>query len=589
MPCVHGRRTSGVAAALRHTGNRMFLSGPSSKAKIKFEYRYDSVRAKSSFGENVFVYEEDQIFKNPPDVMIVTREDNEEGMFQLWRELSRKKPIVICSYSGVFQSRFSWNMYRGHICCDLPSRTLSKYYDVPSIKFQPMFDFARYPYVPFEPSGPFAFRSYVNGLSWRFPKATMFHGQCRAELERAFGDRILVENIEKVGPSEAQNLMCKSAATLHIKDEEGFGWSVLESLSTGRPLIVQAGLSKNMTFNDWLIPGVTGFSFEDPTQLVDIARWMIEEPERLVESQQRASEHLREIFAGERYAYELGNFLEDLWRVERSRWIAGKPTPEEQRSARPYEASLDPEFKQDYERLLEESASMKVMQVNAGSSNPVFSESQAAGAAVNDRTKGRSISTSFTYGEKLLTPDSYGNAYLNEFRSVLNRFLKIQTGYVLEWGSGFTTREVINALEKRGCELFISIDDNGPYLKAVANDLEEFLYFKPVLQSQTGAMRGADDAGPNYSSYPLTVGRKFDFIFIDGRRRVECAYSAALLSHPDTIVVMHDYRRDRYQSVLALFDVLEDGPEFRVMRIKKAALSLLSKALAEITPKFRQS
>jgi hypothetical protein len=47
---------------------------------------------------------------------------------------------------------------------------------------------------------------------------------------------------------------------------------------------------------------------------------------------------------------------------------------------------------------------------------------------------------------------------------------------------------------------------------------------------------------------------------------MECAMVATLVSHSGTIVILHDYRRARYQSVRLLFDIIEDGPQFRVMR-----------------------
>jgi hypothetical protein len=78
------------------------------------------------------------------------------------------------------------------------------------------------------------------------------------------------------------------------------------------------------------------------------------------------------------------------------------------------------------------------------------------------------------------------------------------------------------------------------------------------------------DEGLSYSTFPLSLGYKFDFIYIDGRRRLECALTAAIMCHPQTIVVLHDYRRTRHQSVKGLFDIVEDGPQFRVMRRKHA-------------------
>jgi hypothetical protein len=37
-------------------------------------------------------------------------------------------------------------------------------------------------------------------------------------------------------------------------------------------------------------------------------------------------------------------------------------------------------------------------------------------------------------------------------------------------------------------------------------------------------------------------------------------------------VALHDYRRARYQPVRALYDVIEDGTQFRVMRRRQDLL-----------------
>ncbi len=50
-------------------------------------------------------------------------------------------------------------------------------------------------------------------------------------------------------------------------------------------------------------------------------------------------------------------------------------------------------------------------------------------------------------------------------------------------------------------------------------------------------------------------------IFIDGRRRRECAFTARLSANQDALVIIHD---SRHQAVLALFEIVEDGPRFRV-------------------------
>ena len=77
----------------------------------------------------------------------------------------------------------------------------------------------------------------------------------------------------------------------------------------------------------------------------------------------------------------------------------------------------------------------------------------------------------------------------------------------------------------------------------------------------------------NYATFPLSIEARFDIIFIDGRRRMECAFTAAQLCRADTIVILHDYRRGRYQGVRFLFDIIEDGTQFRVMKLKPLFLT----------------
>jgi hypothetical protein len=69
---------------------------------------------------------------------------------------------------------------------------------------------------------------------------------------------------------------------------------------------------------------------------------------------------------------------------------------------------------------------------------------------------------------------------------------------------------------------------------------------------------------------------------------MECAFVASVLSHAATAVVIHDYRRARYQPVLALFDVVEDGEEFRVLRVRPSVLSAMSEGIAHVEASMRR-
>ena len=161
---------------------------------------------------------------------------------------------------------------------------------------------------------------------------------------------------------------------------------------------------------------------------------------------------------------------------------------------------------------------------------------------------------------------AYGTNYLDELVRVITQYVRPVTGNYLEWGAGNTTLAIAALRQELGIERLDTIDDDPDYLEAIRAQVAPWPGFAVHPADLTGPKRSDRDPEFNYASLPLAWMRQFDFIYIDGRRRMECAMVAALVSHPQTVVVLHDYRRARYQSVRLLFDVIEDGSQFRVMR-----------------------
>lgn len=184
----------------------------------------------------------------------------------------------------------------------------------------------------------------------------------------------------------------------------------------------------------------------------------------------------------------------------------------------------------------------------------------------------------------LQNPEQYGQGYDTEFRRVLNTYAASANSF-LEWGAGYTTQMTIEHIGERAVELFLTIDHNKEYLEKVVEPYSECGYLHSKFMSLTGPCVDDRDTGLNYSTYPFTVNRTFDFIFIDGRRRMECATMALALSDPDSIIVIHDYRRTRYQPLLAFYRIIEDGPQFRVL----APRMTIFPAVQEMMPFVRQA
>lgn len=175
---------------------------------------------------------------------------------------------------------------------------------------------------------------------------------------------------------------------------------------------------------------------------------------------------------------------------------------------------------------------------------------------------------------ELGAPDEYGTDYLLEFQRVISTFASQGQRSILEWGMGHSTRFFLENRERLQIRALLSLEHNPPYFAEVLKTLPKWQNFHAFCLDLAGPRVDDRDTGPNYSSFPLSLKTLFDVLFIDGRRRMECALVAAQLCHQDSIVLLHDYRRERYQGVRLLFDVVEDGPQFRVMRVRPEVLAI---------------
>jgi hypothetical protein len=184
-------------------------------------------------------------------------------------------------------------------------------------------------------------------------------------------------------------------------------------------------------------------------------------------------------------------------------------------------------------------------------------------------------------------PAAFGSAYLDEFTRVLDTYLTASPAAVLEWGAGHTTWQLLARLDRIGCRLFVTVEDWPDYLDEILREVRPRPWFRAILEDRVGPKVDQFDPELTYSTRVLQLETRFDFIYIDGRRRMECALVAALLAHEDTIVVIHDYRRGRYQPIRALFDILEDGPQFRVMKARPELVRLFDERRREIMTDMR--
>jgi hypothetical protein len=224
--------------------------------------------------------------------------------------------------------------------------------------------------------------------------------------------------------------------------------------------------------------------------------------------------------------------------------------------------------------------------VAALASGPDRGASSSAGDPAHAKPAAQSVDDSniwIDFRGKRISENNYGKDYPEDFGYILRKYAPRTTGNILEWGSGLTSLITQSMLDEIGARRFTSIENDKEFWLTMSQRISD-RRVRLLLRELIGPTAAQNDIGDNYTSYPLHACESYDLVYIDGRRRLECAYVAALAAHQDTVVFMHDFRRSRYQAVLGLYEIVEDRRQFRVMKLRPAvhqALALGRKVSAD--------
>lgn len=137
---------------------------------------------------------------------------------------------------------------------------------------------------------------------------------------------------------------------------------------------------------------------------------------------------------------------------------------------------------------------------------------------------------------------------MHDFENILRKWLTtLKPKSILEYGPGLST-EIMLAL----CpEVHItSIEhDHHWYAKAKAKYKDRVnLVFRESFTFKS-----------QYACWPLLQDDipQYDFIFVDGRRRVECLLVGLNVLKPNGILLLHDAERKEYQHGIDLYETIE--------------------------------
>lgn len=132
---------------------------------------------------------------------------------------------------------------------------------------------------------------------------------------------------------------------------------------------------------------------------------------------------------------------------------------------------------------------------------------------------------------------------LKEDIDLIHKYLdKIKPKKILEWGPGSST-----AIFTKHCKEVYSIEHDSSYYH-IAKKHGSKIRCIPITKGTSYATAAYDNA-------------PYDFIFIDGRRRVECAIVALQCLSEGGVIVLHDANRTNYVKPLKKYiQIIDSSP-----------------------------
>jgi Methyltransferase domain len=149
-----------------------------------------------------------------------------------------------------------------------------------------------------------------------------------------------------------------------------------------------------------------------------------------------------------------------------------------------------------------------------------------------------------------------------EFSQILATFEAVAPRHCLEWGSGGSTRALLEHCPF--IERYVSVEHDPRWYEEVKRRIADprlTLTLVPPSQPMPGHAKKATKAEiiawdleaetnaalmRDYVAYPRTLGLQFDLVFVDGRARCFCMREGFSMLRSGGVLVLHDAQRPEY-------------------------------------------
>lgn len=306
---IHRRLPKSLAKAIEKSGGTVLLPDESFKCIIKYgEYQSQEEISRSEYTigcKNIKAISYQELMRDQPDVILISCYEVEKDIIEnIWNKIDRTK-TKLAYYNGNNNFYCNWDYANNIITTDVVAAQKAKFKNKNCIIWLPWVDFDNeFCFAGVNNSN--IFNSYISKYNTHFPndyRASLRLSELLKTKEVQFN---IHESLEFNNVAE---IMKDSCGTIHIKSLEGYGYSIIESISRGRMVFLYRPYSKDKTYTNWCIEDKTCFYFDSEEELyLKIKKYR----ENVDIYQPHASKTIKELINNDRQSERLIKFMNTL-------------------------------------------------------------------------------------------------------------------------------------------------------------------------------------------------------------------------------------------------------------------------------------
>jgi len=304
-PDMHNTLTRCLGLAFRKLGHNLLLPDNTLQSSISYGRKWTPEEVESEIKlPNVRTISREELFTSQPDVLFISCFEVERDVLTLWSQLDQSK-TKLAYYNGNDNTGYQWDYVKNYLTADGSTKLIAREFTDHVVSYWPWVDYDMFSFTG--PSFNPVLRTYINNYENLFPNSYSIMETYRNHIKN-----IDIEVVDGKPKKDTLDLMRSSMGTMHIKELEGYGYAVLESMATGRPVFIYRPFAVGKTLMHFCSEGETCFMFSTLLEYEEKLSQYVRNKDHCAEVQKTCSEQVRKLVDNNKQTDNLKIFLDKL-------------------------------------------------------------------------------------------------------------------------------------------------------------------------------------------------------------------------------------------------------------------------------------